>query len=89
MTGTQWVVASGVPSGSLVGTQAGALVSVLGVGLLSLLLGAALALTVARRATVPLRQLAQGGPQAVEAPVVVSEIAALRSALAELRRSVR
>jgi signal transduction histidine kinase len=89
---TGWIVAAAVPSAPLIGAQTGVLASVLAVGALSLLLGIVLALTVARRVSVPLRQLALGGVAAVDEPVVVREIAALRSALhsaGELQQAAR
>ncbi|HWP17983.1 MAG TPA: ATP-binding protein [Burkholderiaceae bacterium] len=76
-----WGVGVGVEAGPLKRAHLRAVGSALGAGALSLSIGLALALVVARQVTGPLRQLARMGPDAVTGNVVVREIAALRDAL--------
>jgi signal transduction histidine kinase/CheY-like chemotaxis protein len=76
---TGWSVAAGLPAGPMLGTQAGALISLAIAGAVSLVLGLALAILVARQVSVPLRRLASG--ETGDEPIVVREIAILARAL--------
>lgn len=78
---TGWTVTTGVPAAPLAANEARTLAKLVAAGALSVLLGLALALTVAQRVSTPLGQLARGGAAAVEGPVVVREIRVLREAL--------
>jgi signal transduction histidine kinase/CheY-like chemotaxis protein len=79
---TGWSVAAGLPAGPMLGTQAGALISLAIAGAVSLVLGLALAIMVARQVSVPLRRLASGDAgDGGDEPIVVREIATLARAL--------
>ena len=77
----EWGVGVGMASGPLDRAGATAVVSALAAGLLSLGLGVALALSVARQVTVPLRRIAQGGARAAEGEIAVKELASLQREL--------
>jgi signal transduction histidine kinase len=78
MPPTSWTVSAGVPPAPLFGYE-GTLAKLVVAGTLSLLLGLALAVTVARRVSAPLQQLADGCDPAQR--VDVREIAVLHQAL--------
>ena len=77
----EWGVGVGMASGPLDRAGATAVLSALAAGLLSLGLGVALALSVARQVTVPLRRIAQGGARAAEGEIAVEELATLQREL--------
>ncbi len=85
-----WGVGVGVPAAPIDRNHAQSIATALGAGMLSLMAGLALAMLVARRVTIPLQQLAIGGPQAVHQPSEVRELALLQSALRvlELQREL-
>ncbi|MBA4107977.1 MAG: hypothetical protein C0487_00060 [Leptothrix sp. (in: Bacteria)] len=85
-----WGVGVGVPAAPIDRNHARSIATALGAGMLSLAAGLALAMLVARRVTKPLQQLAIGGPQAVQRPSEVRELALLQSALRvlELQREL-
>ncbi|MDI1258308.1 ATP-binding protein [Aquabacterium sp.] len=76
-----WGIGVGVPAAPIDRNHARSIATALGAGMLSLAAGLALAMLVARRVTKPLQQLAVGGPQAVQHPSEVRELALLQSAL--------
>lgn len=85
-----WGIGVGVPAAPIDQNHARSIAAALGAGVLSLAAGLALAMVVARRVTIPLQQLATGGPQAVEQASEVRELALLQSALRvlELQREL-
>ncbi len=85
-----WGIGVGVPAAPIDRNHAESIAAALGAGMLSLIAGLALAMLVARRVTKPLQELAVGGPQAVQHPSEVRELALLQSALRvlELQREL-
>lgn len=80
-----WQASVSIAAGPIDAAHRRAIVAALSTSGLSLLLGLALAMLVARRIGSPLRQLATRGPEGVRGHVPVREIAMLRDALANAR----
>jgi PAS domain S-box-containing protein len=79
-----WGVSVGMPAGPVdAALRQGVLTAGLG-GVLSLVVGAALAWVVSRRVTVPLRELATYGVRGANESIAIREIAQLRDSLASL-----
>ncbi|MDB5943199.1 MAG: putative histidine kinase, hybrid, partial [Ramlibacter sp.] len=80
-----WSVRVSLPAGPIDASHRKSILAALSTSGASLLLGVVLAALAARQVTRPLRQLAVDGPERLDGPVPVHEIALLRDALLQAR----